>query len=657
MRIGIFTDTYIPDINGVVSSEVTLMKALERAGHTVFLITNHPGTKVVMEDNILKLPGLVLKSLYGYKLSFPMNFTAQEYVAGMHLDIAHIQTDFGVGFFARQFAKLHNIPAVYTYHTMYEDYTHYVNPLGLAPVEKAGRNAIRSLSRVLSNTVQGVIAPSVKTKETLQAYGVVAPIYVVPTGLNLSAFSAKNLDLDAVEQIRKDLGWQPEWHSVVFVGRVAEEKSIDMLIDAVACSQDENLHLIIVGDGPNLKDYQQQAANRGVENRVHFAGKAAPSMVPLYYAAFDIFASASLSETQGMTYLEALAAGKMVAGRRDEVLQSLIEEGKTGYYFDSAQELADKLALHFARDAAEIRENEQACRQRVVPYTDEIFASKALAVYEQAIDDYKHTYTVEKIRVFDDFVHLGVQRDADKEQVKFFIPMDDFFTLKISIDTKLDAYLVNSFLEMQPYYNALRRVKQRLQAHDYTRKEVVEYCIRKLNLDARQASALADEMVQRHLLDDHAYAMDKADYWHSCGQSRTQIERKLQALGIPQDSIEEAVSWLEDETELKNALALARRLTRSIKEQSQRMKRNTIKEKLLARGYSLEIARQASDMLEISDSDEEAFLSAYNKARRMYSSLPADKRILKIRQYCARKGFSGQMLETALEGEEQADEN
>jgi 1,2-diacylglycerol 3-alpha-glucosyltransferase len=649
MRIGIFTDTYTPDINGVVSSEITLKKALERLGHTVFVVTNHSGSKIILEDNVLKLPGIVIKQLYGYKLSSPVNFSAAQYVEKMNLDVIHIQTEFGVGMFARQMAKQYNIPVVYTYHTMYEDYTHYFNPLDLPPVEKAGRGVIRQISKVVANSPQAVIAPSLKTKEALQDYGVKAPIYVIPTGLNLTSFEQAGNDEEKSRQVRALCPAPKDSHIVVFIGRVSEEKSLQMLIEAIHVSKDEKLHLAIVGAGPDEGKFETLCAKLHVEDRVHFLGKVTPDQVPDYYAAFDVFASASLSETQGMTYLEALATGKMICGRRDEVLDGLLDEGKTGYYFDDANELAQKLEQFFALSDEQKQENKLLCRQKVQPFTDTVFAQKVLAVYEQARDDYSRTFIVEKVRILEDFVLLSLQRDADKEPIKLFVPMDDFFELKMGVGTKLDAYLVSSYMDEQQYYAAFQKMKVRLAKHDYTSQEVASYARFKLGLDENKAELLVDEFTDRHLINDEKYAKDKADYWHSLGYSKRQIATKLLKAGISTELVEEALSTLKDETELANALNMAKRIKNTLKEQSSKMQKVTLINKLMAKGYSMEIAHQASERLDFQVDDKAALQMTYNKARRLYSSLPEDKQKQKIRQYCARKGFSYSMIDEQME--------
>ena len=136
MRIGLFSDTYTPDINGVVSSIVTLQKELEKRGHEVFVITNHKALlSTQREGNVLRLPGLELKWLYGYKLTTPYHFSAKDEIRKMNLDVIHVHTEFGVGMFARIVAKYLNIPVVSTYHTMYEDYTHYINRFAIDEVD------------------------------------------------------------------------------------------------------------------------------------------------------------------------------------------------------------------------------------------------------------------------------------------------------------------------------------------------------------------------------------------------------------------------------------------------------------------------------------------------------------------------------------------
>ena len=655
MRVGIFTDSYLPDINGVVTSVVTLKKSLEQLGHTVFIITNHSGVKIVKEGNILRLPGVEIKKLYGYKMSMPLNYRANEYIENMHLDIIHVQQEFGVSLYGRQMAKQMNIPVIYTYHTMYEDYTHYINPLDFEHVEKAGKWVIRNLSRFMANTVQGVIAPSNKTKQALIDYGVVAPIYIVPTGLDIDKFSRNNLDQEEIIGLRESLGFSQDDHVVVFIGRLAKEKSLEMPIEAIAKNPDSKLHLVVVGSGTDEDYFKDEAKRWNVEDRVHFVGKVASEDIPYYYAAFDIFVSASMSETQGLTYIEALASGLPILVRRDEVVEELVDEGKSGYYFDTAKELNEKINTYFALSTEDRLRMQTYAIEKTNQYSTNMFGQKAIAVYEQAIIDYESTFTVERVRIQDDFVQLVLERECDPDKIKLTIPMDDFFELKMAVGTKVDSYLVSSYGELQEYYAAYRACKRRAFTKDYSTWQVRQYVRRYYHLDENKIDQLIYEMKEKGWLNDTQYAKDKAEYWHMCGQSKRMIAQKLRKVGICETDIESAILPLNMETELKNAIDVANHLKKTIKEQSRTMKQKTIVNKLLTKGYSFDMARQVSESLEFEEDDYEALIKTMKKAKRLYSSLDPQKQKQKIRLFCLRKGFSVSEVDELLESEEDHD--
>lgn len=651
MRIGLFTDAYLPDINGVVSSVATLKEALEKKGHTVYVVSNHKGTNIVMEDHVLRLGGLELKKFYGYKMSSPIQIGAEKYIRDMNLDVIHVQTEAGVGIFARQMARQLHIPLVYTYHTMYEDYTHYVNPLDIETIEKMGRKAVQSLSRMLGNGAQAVIAPSEKTKQALIQYGVTTPIYIVPTGLDLSLFEKDKLDQERIEHLREEIGLRKEEHVVVFVGRIAKEKSIDMPIRAIAKSSDPHLHLVIVGGGTDEDYYKEIAAQCNVEDRVHFLGKKPKEQIAYYYAAFDCFVSASLTETQGMTYLEALATGLPIFGRRDEVLSELLEEGQTGYYFDDEEELLRKWETYFSLSDQEKQEMQVQCVEKTKPYSTSMFASKALAVYEQAIDSYHRAFTVEKVKMVDDFVKLTLKRDSDEEPVTLRLPIDDYFDLKIALRTELDAYIVEDYLAMQNYYKAYSILKKKVFQKDHTAYQIKKTAMRKLDLSQEEAESIVEEFEKRHWIDDRQYALDKVQVWSTYGYGKNKIASKLKEAGVAQSYIEEACAQVEQEDELNAAMKSAQRIMATIREQSDRLKRQTIIQKLISKGYSVDVAKQAGDSIKLDGDEKEALYLSLKKAKRMYASLEEPKRTNKIRIYCLRKGFSVMQIDEVLESE------
>ncbi|MBB5183432.1 RecX family transcriptional regulator [Catenisphaera adipataccumulans] len=655
MRIGMFSDAYLPDINGVVSSIATLKAALEKLGHTVFVISNHKGVAAEYdeENHILRLPGIEWKKMYGYKMSSPIQIAGEEYVRKMDLDVIHVHTEVGIGVFARQTAKKLHIPVVYTYHTLYEDYMHYVNPRHIPTIDKYGKKAIRFFSRQAGNGPQAVIAPSNKTKKALERYGVITPIYIVPTGIDLSEFKRENLDADRIRATRAACGMREEDHVVVFVGRIAKEKCIEMPIESLKYTQDRSIKLVIVGGGTDMKFYQDLVKSYGLEDRIHFTGRIDKQDIAYYYSAFDAFVSASLSETQGMTYLEALASEVPVFGRRDEVLDGLVEEDVTGYYFDDAHELAEKFDRFFAKSEAEREAMRPACLEKTKPYDTELFANKVLAVYKQAIDDYNMAYIVDKMHFLDDFVQLTVRRKrSNAEPMNILVPEEDVYAMKISVNTMLDSYYIENYLAMQEFYKAFRIEKRRVAAQDYTCYEIKRHCMMYLNLEEDLADAIVATLSERNLLDDRRYAENKAEVWQAYGMSKKKIRMRLRKKGVPEEYIDLAVDTLPDDIEEENARNMAKSLVRTIHAQSQRNGRQSLIRKLVNKGYTYDIAKKAGESVTLDLDEKEALQEAIEKAKRLYASYEDEsKRLQKIRLYCMRKGFTSSQIEEELESE------
>lgn len=380
MIIGLFTDTYLPDCNGVATSVATLKEGLEAMGHQVFVITSHRGLDIDFQENILRLPGIKLRFLYGYKMSSPIQIRATSLIDEMQLDVIHIHTEAGVGTFGRYMAFKRKLPVVYTYHTMYEDYTHYMNHLNLRLIEAGEKKAVQLFSEFLSNKSQVVIAPSAKTRDKLIGYGVKSRIEIVQTGLDLCKFDKANILEEKIEAIKEDLGITPDMKTIVYVGRIAEEKMIDMPIKAMKYISDPSIKLIVVGGGPTLNRYQELAKKENVQDKVLFTGMIEKEEIPYYYHAFDCFVSASTTETQGMTYIEALASGLPIFVRRDEVVADILREGETGYYFDDEEELANNMAKFFQKQ--DIEEMKCKCREVSRKYSIDIFANAVLKIYE-----------------------------------------------------------------------------------------------------------------------------------------------------------------------------------------------------------------------------------------------------------------------------------
>ena len=206
-------------------------------------------------------------------------------------------------------------------------------------------------------------------------------IYVIPTGLSFEKFNHDTIDSKEVEKIKEMYDLKEEDKVVVFVGRIAPEKSIDIPIAGLCYITDSHIKLMIVGDDQQLEDLKKMVKNYGLMDKVIFTGKKSSDGVPLYYACANCFVSASLTETQGMTYIEALACGLPVFARWDDVLEKLVVEGESGFLFDDAQMFAEKLTSYFSLPKEQRQNFRQKAISKVTQYDAKVFCSKVLSVY------------------------------------------------------------------------------------------------------------------------------------------------------------------------------------------------------------------------------------------------------------------------------------
>ena len=641
MRIGLFTDTYTPDINGVVSSIVTLQRELEKNGHDVYVITNHKAMTMKKEGNVLRLPGLELKWLYGYKLSTPYHFSARDEIKNMHLDVIHVHTEFGVGMFGRIVAKYLNIPVVTTYHTMYEDYTHYVNRFEIDEVDKVTKKVVSTFSRSISDSAQAVISPSEKTKETLLKYGVKTPIYVIPTGLNFDKFHPDNIDPQQVQAIREQYGIHEDERLIVFVGRIAQEKSIEIPIEGFRYVKDPKIKLMIVGGGPQLEELQEMVKRYHLEQQVIFTDKKLPEEVPAYYACADCFVSASLTETQGMTYIEALACGLPVFARYDDVLKDLVIEEDSGFLFETGQEFADKLTDFMHRSDEERKAFSKRALEKIVKYDSKVFYSKVLSVYYQAINDFEDAYEVIKIKTLDDYVRIYVQNDKEDQPQKLLIDLDDYFTYKIRLHTMLDRYTVAHFQKKEIVLEAYRGAIRKLRMRDYTRKEMGTWLHRQPGLSVEDVESILSELEEKGYINDALYMQQKIEKMQFSLSGKGNIRRTLINKGLPAEDVDQALSMLDDEEERLRALKMAEKLMTTIKDKSRKMKKQTIVQKLISLGFDSDIARSTSERLNFEEEDDSEALNktiakAIRSNSRKLSGQPLKNKVL---VYCMQKGF------------------
>ncbi len=390
MRIAIFTDTFPPEINGVATSCKTLETTLREHGHDVIVVTTNPFSKrVSYEDGIVRIPGLEIKSLYGYILARGNNRQAYRILRAFKPDIIHINTEYGIGLFGRKCARKFHVPFVYTYHTMWEDYAYYITK---GAFDRLARSLVRGYIKSMIDKSDAFITPSNKTKDYMRRIGIDKYANVIPTGISFDKFFPENLNDNDVAKVRDKFDIGSDKFTLLSLGRVAKEKSIDFCVNGYKRFLEKypNIpsQLVIVGDGPYLAELKEYVERSGVGDHTIFTGACAPEEVQNYYAVGDVFASASLSETQGLTYMEAMAAGKYVLARFDHNLLDVISEGKTGFFFESEEEFSEKLHEAYLLKQENKTEMLDQAIKNIDSYSIETFYKRIIGVYKNVLKKY-----------------------------------------------------------------------------------------------------------------------------------------------------------------------------------------------------------------------------------------------------------------------------
>lgn len=393
MKVAIFTDTYLPQINGVATASAALAKALRENGQEVLVVCPnvHGEEHETFYDHMICIPGMTLKSLYSYKITGIYSSKAFEKIKEFRPDVIHVQTEAGTGIFGRLCAGRLDVPLVYTYHTMYADYTYYVSK-SFQPVDNLLKKGVASLSSFLGDSTTEFVTTSEKTKQALIRYGVTKYINVVPNGIDLSCFFPENVDLSKVKEVREKYGLEGK-KTVLVLGRLAKEKSVDVVLADLRAYLDAHpsfpLKVLVVGDGPDKKNMMKYAGELKLMPYVDFLGAQDHSVTPYFYYAADVYISASVTETQGLTYIEAMASRTLVFARYDLNLKGVISDGKTGFFFtdrDSFVEKFDRIMNMSEEEKKQIEEN--AFAEDVDQYSLDLYYKRIRNVYDKAVRKY-----------------------------------------------------------------------------------------------------------------------------------------------------------------------------------------------------------------------------------------------------------------------------
>ncbi len=396
MRIGIFTETYTPYISGLVTSEIMLKKGLEKLGHEVYVVTANLESfhyEYDEEERVLKVPGIPT-GIYDSRLTAVYPLKAVNKIKSWNLDIIHSQTEFAIGTFARILAYQLDIPLVHTYHTMYEDYIHYITK---GYFDKSSKKIVEYLTLFYCDkTATELIVPTKKTYDLFkEKYQVDRNIHIIPTGIELERFYTENIDKKKLASIKRKEKITKDDFIAIFIGRLAQEKNVVFLLDVMKdlVPSLPKLKLLIVGDGPDYDLYKEIIEKDHLENNVIMTGKVAWEEVPYYYHLSDIFLTASHTETQGLTVIEAMASSVVPICIDDESFKNTVIDGLNGRIFNNEKECKE-IITELYKDNELTKKLSNQARINSDRFSAKYFAESVLDVYKYAIEHKKNRHSL-----------------------------------------------------------------------------------------------------------------------------------------------------------------------------------------------------------------------------------------------------------------------
>ncbi|CDZ74568.1 glycosyl transferase, group 1 family [Peptoniphilus sp. ING2-D1G] len=380
MKVLITTDLYKPQINGVVTSVVNLYSELKKLGVDVKILTLSKTLKSHIEGDVYYVSSFPVKVYPDVRASVAIQDKCISKLIKWSPDIIHTQCEFSTMNFAKIIAIRTKAPIVHTYHTMYEYYIRYVSKH-----EKVGKNLLSIFFKNLLRSCEYIIAPTNKVYKSLKKYGLTNQIKIIPTGIDLDKFN-REFSEEEKNSLKKKLGIDKKDKILLSLGRVAEEKNIDEIINYFTEYEknNKNLILLIVGGGPYLEELKSKCANN---KKIYFTGMVDPQEVYKYYKLSDVFVSASQSETQGLTYIEALANGLPLLCKYDDCLDGILKPGFNGYFSNSYEDFKNSIERIFSKEN-QIEQMSKNALESSKKYSKQHFAKSVYELYKTAVKNY-----------------------------------------------------------------------------------------------------------------------------------------------------------------------------------------------------------------------------------------------------------------------------
>lgn len=643
MNIALFSDTYLPDINGVATSTHILKKELKKHGHHVLVVTTilpHDSDYIDEDNDILRLPGIDLKKLYGYRASNIYSFKGMKELKEFQPDIIHVQTEFGIGIFGKIAGEILNVPVCYTYHTMWADYSHYIAPGNIKAVDQAAKKVIEKISKIYGNSCSELIVPSQKTADALISYGISNSIHVIPTGLELDDFSIENKKHQQIDKIIQEYQLQDKF-VVIFLGRIAPEKSIDILIDAMEdiVKVKDNICLMVVGGGPQLDELKDIVEKKNLQQYIYFTGPKESQYVPSFYHASDLFVSASVTETQGLTFIEAMASGIPVLARYDKNLDGVICDGRNGYFFKDKDDLVQKIIDLSQSDLSQLS---AAAIEDAQQYSSENFYQKILQTYEQALSKHHYCYKVVSIIPENDHQYT-VAFQFDHHQILMTLSGQVIDRYGLFVGQVVDREELDALKDQEQVSKAYKLALKYLTYKDYTYAKMQKKLNDKGDFDDIQIEMTMDLLMQKNLIDDAEYTKNYFQKATRLGLGMNKIIYHLKNEGVSPFVIDEFLEKYSQDVEYDKAVEIVQKLYRENTTRPQYALIQNIRNKLFNKGFSQDVVEKAIENFDFSMPKEHTmnlltkeYNRVYNRYKNRYSSNVLKSKII---TFLVQKGY------------------
>jgi len=378
IKIGFFSDSYRPYVSGVVRSIDTFKNELEKIGHEVYIFA--PSYKnVEKEPRVYRFPAVPSPTNKEFTLAIPFSLPIFKKIKELRLDIIHTHSPFILGALAAILCRIFKIPLVFTYHTLYEHYVHYI-PIG----RNLARWLVIKYTNFYCNRCDLVVVPTETVAENLHQRKIRTPLTVIPTGINLDEFKKevspdwlkKNYNID-----RTNL------KILISVGRMGPEKNIIFLLRAFQKIQLDfpQTILLLVGGGPYLEEYQQLTEKMGIEKKVIFTGNLGREAIVNCYKSADIFVFASLTESQGIVLAEAKAAGLPIVAIKAGGVGNMVKDKEDGYLVEENLEIFAEKTVYLLKNELLYHQMSKNALKNVIELSSQKSAKKLSEAYQTII--------------------------------------------------------------------------------------------------------------------------------------------------------------------------------------------------------------------------------------------------------------------------------